>query len=71
MRSRALRRHHEQRIKARVGSYYGGYAAGDPRQIGKIAHAKQLCSRVMCGNPRRYWQFATLQEIRAVRALDS
>ena len=67
MRSRAVRRHHEHRIKLRVRSYYGGYARHIPRSLGHIAHARQLCSCVVCGNPRRYFGEPTMQERRAER----
>lgn len=70
MRSRGIRRHHEQRIKSRVRSYYGGLAANDPRHIGKIAHARRLCSCQLCGNPRRHWGQATIQEMRANQTFD-
>lgn len=63
MRSRALRRHHEERIKERVKSYYGGYVH-DARQIGKLAHARTPCSCWMCGNPRKYDGEVTMQEKR-------
>jgi len=66
---RAIRRHHEQRVKRRVSGYYNGYARGNPQQLGKIAHARQLCSCWMCGNPRRYLDERTLQERRAVTAV--
>ncbi len=69
MQSRALRRHHEQRIKQRVRGYYGGYARANPRHIGKIAHARQLCSCVMCGNPRRHLGERSLQERRTLAGL--
>jgi hypothetical protein len=62
MRSRALRRHHEQRMKARVRTYYGGRVAGDPRRLGRIAHTRRECSCSMCGNPRRYFGLRTVQE---------
>jgi len=65
MRSRAERRHHELRVKKRVGNYYGGYARDNPRHIGKIAHARRLCSCNLCGNPRRYFGERTLQERRS------
>jgi len=65
MRSRGIRRHHEQRIKSRVRRYYGSLAVDDPRYIGKIAHARRLCSCWLCGNPRRHWGQATIQELRA------
>lgn len=65
MPGRAFRRHHEQRVKRRVAGYYGGYARDNPRYIGKFAHARQLCSCWMCGNPRRRLGERTLQERRA------
>jgi hypothetical protein len=70
MRSRAWRRHHERRIKYRVRRYYGGYAKDNPRQLGRLAHARQLCSCWMCGNPRRHLRERSLQERRAFQ-LDS
>jgi len=64
MRGRALRRHHEQRMKRRVAHYYSGYAAGNPRGTGRLAHTRVPCSCWMCGNPRRWRRDLTLQEIR-------
>ena len=46
MRSRGVRRHHEQRIKSRVRSYYGGLAANDPRHIGKLYFTVLCCYTV-------------------------
>lgn len=66
MQSRALRRHHQQRMKHRVAAYYGGYARGDARHVGKLAQTRAPCSCWMCGNPRRYLGEPTLQERRAV-----
>jgi len=54
-----------------VQSYYGGYAVGDPRRVGRIAHTRRLCSCWMCGNPRKYWKQATFQEMRAREVIDS
>jgi hypothetical protein len=71
MQSRSIRRHHEQRVKSRVRTYHGGSAAGDPRHIGRIAHARQQCSCRMCGNPRRYWKEQTIQELRADRSMEA
>jgi hypothetical protein len=62
MRSRALRRHHEERIKRRVKEYYSGVHKDDARRVGQMAHARKLCSCWMCGNPRRYFNEPTLQE---------
>ena len=70
MRMGAWRRHHESRIKQRVRHYYGGYAKDKPRQLGRIAHARQLCSCWMCGNPRRYLKERSLQERRASQSDD-
>jgi hypothetical protein len=62
MQSRAVRRHHEERIKHRVQKYYAGVHRGDPRRIGLIAHSRQLCSCFMCGNPRKWLDEPTRQE---------
>jgi hypothetical protein len=70
MRSRAERRHHEDRIKRRVRRYYGGTAGTDPRRIGRTAHAPRTCSCRMCGNPRRYQGELTLAE-RIAREVDA
>ncbi|HEX7174361.1 MAG TPA: hypothetical protein VF240_03645 [Pyrinomonadaceae bacterium] len=64
MKSRSLRRHHEERIKRRVRKYYGGVHDGDLRRIGQMAHARKLCSCWMCGSPRRYFGERTLRERR-------
>lgn len=65
MRSRAWRRHQERRVKRRVACYYGGYSRKHPRLLGRLAHARTPCSGPCCGNPRRWFNVATLQEIRA------
>lgn len=65
MSTRALRRHHEERIKRRVARYYGGYARENSRDIGRIAHARRQCSCWLCGNPRRSLGERTLQERKA------
>lgn len=68
--SRAWRRHHERPIEPRVRRYYGGYAKDKPRHLGRIAHARQLGSCWMCGNPRRHMGEVSLQERRAFQAGD-
>jgi hypothetical protein len=65
MKSRAIRRHHEERIKHRVKEYYGGVHKEQPRKIGQIAHARKLCSCPACGNPRKYFDEPTLRERRS------
>lgn len=64
MRDRALRRHHEARVKRRVAVYYGGYAAHDPKHRGRLAATRTPCSCWMCGNPRHYAGELTVQERR-------
>ena len=64
MSKRAVRRHHENRMKHQVADYYGGYARGEPRQLGRLSHARKPCSCAMCGNPRRWFGERSLQERR-------
>lgn len=61
---RARRRQDLERIKRRVACYYGGYAAGNPRLVGKLAQTRVPCSGPCCGNPRRYFGELTRQELR-------
>lgn len=63
--NRALRRHHMERIKRRVSTYYGGWAGTTPRNRGMVARSRQHCSCPMCGNPRKYFGDLTPQERRA------
>jgi len=51
-------------VKLRVRAYYDGVFHGDPRHLGKIAHARTPCSCWMCGNPRRCFGAQTIQERR-------
>jgi hypothetical protein len=67
MKSRSIRRHHEERIKRRVKKYYGGVFRHDVRAVGKLAHSRTPCSCWMCGNPRRYEDEPTLQERRTAQ----
>ena len=64
MKSRAVRRHHEERIKRRVREYYGGAFKHDERRVGIVAGTRQLCSCRMCGNPRKWLGEKTIQECR-------
>ncbi len=52
--NRALRRHHDQRIKRKVRGYYSGWPKTSPRANGMIARTRQLCSGPCCGNPRSH-----------------
>jgi hypothetical protein len=66
--NRALRRHHLERMKRKVADYYLGYAKGNPRLIGRLAHTRTICSCPMCGNPRRHFKIKTRQELLAEAA---
>ena len=63
-RSRSWRRAQAERIKRRVRLYHSGYAQLGPRQLGRVAQTRQLCSCWMCGNPRHFSGELTLQERR-------
>ena len=65
---RAVRRHHEQRIKRRVTRYHGGHAVNQVRAVGKLARTRRPCSCWMCGNPRRHLGEVTVQERRLAGA---
>lgn len=74
--SRAVRRHHSDRIK-KVRRLYWGMKIGeesapDERRLGIVASTAALCSCHMCGNPRRYWKTKdalTVQEQRLFQDL--
>lgn len=59
---RGVRRHHLERMKRKVANYYGGYAKGNPKIIGRLAQTRTPCSCYMCGNPRRKLGEVTLAE---------
>lgn len=59
---RALRRHHMERMKQKATRLYGGYAAGRPKSIGRLANTRVPCSCYMCGNPRKHFLEITKQE---------
>jgi len=65
MGDRAGRRAATTRIKRRVAGYYGGYARGDARHIGRLTQTRTPCSCPMCGNPRRHFGTPTIQEQRS------
>lgn len=64
--SLALRRHHEQRVKARFYRKQQLHPLGStsPGGAGLYAHHGCNCSCPMCGNPRRHFGERTLQERR-------
>lgn len=67
--TRALRRHHERRIKARRGRLYWGATTGrelTPRHAGMAARTPKPCACMQCANPRWY-AGPTLQERREMQ----
>lgn len=61
--SRALTRHHAERVKDKVKNYRNSDTSSDKDvAIGKVACTKALCSCYMCGNPRKYFSELTKQE---------
>lgn len=70
-RTRAERRHHHNRMKNRVKSFYTTKSIKEhwgedfaEIHICKRAENRQPCSCFMCGNPRKYFKQKTLQEKR-------
>ncbi|WP_087863462.1 hypothetical protein [Comamonas thiooxydans] len=61
---RALRRHHEERIKSNRQNYWGLGTVASDRMKGKIARTPKQCSCVQCSNPRQGNGNLTLQEQR-------
>jgi len=71
MKTRAERRHHEQRMRAKVRK---NYEVQQHRQFGedhykeviaRRATTRKPCSCWMCGNPRKFFGEKTIQEKRA------
>ena len=67
--SRAIRRHHKSRMKAKARAIVKIWNAssGVKLPIDKLeAHADHLkaCSCYMCGNPRRHFGSSTIQELK-------
>lgn len=50
--SRAIRRHHADRLKHARRFYFGMDHRNDPRQLGKVLQTPKPCSCWMCGNQR-------------------
>jgi hypothetical protein len=70
--TRAIRRHHYDRLKKKRKLYWGGYDyPNDEKTLGKIVSTPQMCSRYCCGNPRRHRGEVTLQEKRCTEAYGS
>jgi hypothetical protein len=70
MRGLAYRRHQWERSKYRSLRYLRWLWAWDPelitaKKVARFAVDRVPCSCSMCGNPRRFFGKATLQELRA------
>jgi hypothetical protein len=71
---RSLRRHHLQRLKKKAGNYFGGWIKSHPDKahfVGIYANTHTPCSCWMCGNPRKYFNEKTLQELKTEQAVSS
>lgn len=62
--SKPENRHHAKRIKNNLRHYHF-YRDADPRCLGIGARTKARCSCWMCGNPRKFWDYKTIQELKA------
>ena len=72
--SRAIRRHHSQRMKARYRRkerVHPYWRSDEPAAAGKYANHGCTCSCWMCGNPRRHHGELTMQERRALDLKDA
>lgn len=63
--SRALRRHHYERLKNTRSHYWGHSVPLSPSALGKVADTPCLCSCFMCGNPRKWHGEPSFQELKA------
>ncbi len=61
---RALRRHHRNRLKRKRKYYWGGTIEENAKSH-LLIDTPKACSCFMCGNPRKYFNAATLQELQA------
>lgn len=59
--TRAIRRHHTDRLKASRNGFWGNNTQTD-RQLGIVAQTPAVCSCWMCGNPRKFFSELTMQE---------
>ena len=64
---RAMRRHHTARLKHARGHHWGLDIRQSPILLGKVVDTPTPCSCWMCGNPRRYFNALTRQELRAIK----
>lgn len=70
--NRAERRHHIERLKQKRRFYWGCARdlAKEPKQLSMAVDTPTPCSCWMCGNARKWFGEATLQERRLKHALE-
>jgi len=69
--SRAMKRHHRERLKVNRRWYWGldrDLRAEDEKYLGQAVNTPAPCSCPMCGNERKYWGNLTIQERKAAEA---
>lgn len=69
--SRALRRHHAERLKKKRQFYF--YSWPDklsPARLGKVVNTPAPCSCHLCGNPRKYFDERSVQEKRWMQVVE-
>lgn len=64
MNTRAIRRHHRQRLKRKRSTYFMCYDKSDRILIAKLVNTPKPCSCYACGNPRKHFKERTYQERR-------
>jgi len=64
MKNRAVRRHHNERLRAKRSKYNTVALDATEKRVGKALHTACACSCWMCGNPRRHFGERTVQEKR-------
>ena len=58
---RSIRMHHRERLKKTRSGYWNGNAS-ETGQPGMVVDTPTPCSCYMCGNPRRHFNEASIQE---------
>lgn len=61
---RMLRRHHVARLKKARRFHWGRDLINDPKRLAKTVNTPCSCSCHMCGNPRKWWNEKTMQELK-------
>ncbi len=75
--SRAVRRHHVERLKQTRKGYWGydrprtvGPAEMCAKALGKVVQYPASCSCTMCGNSRKWFGQRTTQELRWMQQVE-